>query len=331
MTQVTTAKKIAITGIGGFIGFAAAKRAIELGYQVSGLELSSAAAEKASAIGAEVVIADINNAAALASVTAAADAVIHTVAVVAEDGPRKLYEKVNNDGTQQATSAAAAARVKHFIHLSSIMVYGFDYPLNVTEAGPFSNDTNPYNQTKLSSERIALKRHGDNGMSVTIIRPGDVYGRWSQPWWLRPVEMLNKGQFMLPDGGNGVINHVNINNLIDAIFLALDKPDIAGGEAYNITDNAATRCKQFFDYHRRAANKQRIMTLPAALMKPTIGLLATAHQLLGKPAPATAAAVDFLNRRHKISCTKAQQQLGYQPRISLAQGMQAILKDYDLE
>lgn len=135
-------KRLAITGIGGFIGRRMAERALADGWQVTGLDISPAAAERLAPLGIEVVIGDINDRRAVAQAFAGANVVFHTAAVVEEDGPRELYERVNNQGTQSVCEVAREAGVRRLVHLSSIMVYGFNYPEEVSEAGPFADDGN---------------------------------------------------------------------------------------------------------------------------------------------------------------------------------------------
>ena len=318
--------KIAITGIGGFIGLRMAERALEMGWQVSGVDLSPEGVERARAVGADAHIGDITDADSLAPVFAGADVVFHTAAVVVEDGPAELYERVNNGGTRTVCEVARDAGVKHLLHLSSIMVYGFDYPQNVSEDGPFYSGNNPYNATKLSSERIALgfNAAGDGsnaGMGVIVIRPGDVYGMGSVPWVMRPLGMLQNRQFALPAMGQGVINHVHLDNLIDGVLLAYEAN--ACGQAFNITDDAATATKDYFGHLARMANRF-MPVVPTAAIR---GLLTVTEWLLPKlgiEPPAKPEALHFMTRKHKISCDKAMQQLGYQPKISLDEGMRQL-------
>lgn len=313
---------IAITGIGGFIGLRMAQRAHELGWQVRGLDLSELAAERARAIGAEVFVGGVNDVAVVTAALNGADIVFHTAAIVEEDGARELYERVNVEGTRTVATRARDAGVRHFVHLSSVMVYGFHYPDHVTEEGPFDGADNIYNETKLSSERVAMSLHNPQGMQVTVIRPGDVYGAGSVPWILRPLDLMRRGLFMLPDGGRGVINHVHVDNLLDGVFLAIEKR--AGGEAFTISDGVATSCKDYFAYVARIAGKRWVPTLPAALVFLLIALSTKLWRLFGRKFPASAAATHFLMRRNAYSIKKAQRILGYAPRITLQDGMHEI-------
>lgn len=317
---------IAITGIGGFIGTRMAERALALGWRVQGLELSPIAAERTRALGAIVTVGDINDASAVRHALAGADCVFHTAAIVEEDGDRADYERVNVEGTRTVCRSASDAGVRRFIHLSSVMVYGFDYPQDVDENGPLDGQGNVYNDTKLASEQVALSHHSLAGMRVVVIRPGDVYGHASVPWVLRPIDLLRRRLFVLPDFGRGVINHVHVDNLLDGVLLALDKmqqSDAVAGQAFTISDGVATPCRDFFAYHARMAGKP-LPLLPTWTIAGFLRASAPVWRLLGQKPPASPAGVQFLLRRHRYDISKAQRMLGYQPRITLAEGMAEI-------
>ena len=247
----------------------------------------------------------------------------HTAAIVEEDGPRDLYERVNIEGTRTVCNVAQQLGVRRLVHLSSVMVYGFDYPQDVAEDGPVDGQGNVYNDTKLASERVALSFNDPQRLGVIVIRPGDVYGRGSLPWVTRPVQMLRRGVFMLPGRGSGVINHVHVDNLIDGVMLAVDHDAI--GEAFNITDGVATRCDAFFAPHARLAGVRRVPALPTWAVMLLMRLSQPWWRLRGQTPPASPTALRFLLRRHRYSIAKAQARLGYQPRIDLEQGMQQML------
>lgn len=312
---------LAITGIGGFIGLRMAERALALGWQVQGLDVSLAAAERAHALGVQVTVGDVNDAAAVRTALNGADIVFHTAAIVAEDGRRKDYERVNVEGTRTVCGIARELGVRQFVHLSSVMVYGFEYPADVSEDGPTDGQGNSYNITKLASERVALSL-GTPDFAVIVIRPGDVYGAGSVPWLLRPIDLLKRSLFVLPNFGNGVINHVHVDNLLDGVFLAIAKA--SGGDIFNITDGIATPCHEFFAWHADMAGKTKVPSVPAWALTAFLSASKPMLSRLGMAPLASAAATRFLLRSERYSIEKARRVLGYEPRISLAEGMRAI-------
>ena len=312
---------LAVTGIGGFIGRRIAERASGRGMRVRGLEQSEEGAQSARRTGAEVVVGDVCDPAATRAACAGADVVIHTAAVVKEDGPRALYDRVNVGGTEQVARAARAAGVRRFVHLSSVMVYGFHYPPHVGEDGPLRGEGNPYCETKIESERVVRARHAPGVFEVTVIRPGDVYGPGSIPWVVRPFDLMRAGVFVLPDGGRGLVNHVHVDNLIDALFLAIEKD---ASDVFTVSDGVGATCLEYFGPIARAAGRPRIRTAPAGLLRGAFKVVQAGASLLGKEAPAAPSAVDYLMRPHAYSIDKARRELGFAPAIDFGEGMAGV-------
>jgi nucleoside-diphosphate-sugar epimerase len=309
---------IAITGAGGFIGFRLAERALERGWQVRGLELLSQAAARVERIGAWVQTGDTGDEAAGRRLCGGADAIVHTAAIVGEGGDWARYRKVNVEGTRTMARAAKAAGVARFVHLSSVMVYGFDYPDDIAEDGPLRGENNPYCQTKIESEAAVREVFP---IGATLIRPGDVYGPGSIPWVVRPLGAMQKSVFILPDGGRGILNHVYVDNLIDGIFAAIDRN--ADG-AFNITDGVATTFLDYFNRLARLAGKKSVRTLPAPLLRGIVRVVGAAERLFGRPPTALPESIAFINRKGRYSIERARTQLGYTPAIDLDEGFRRV-------
>ena len=317
------ATAMTITGIGGFIGTALAKRALASGVKVRGIERDRQRASAARALGADVIEGDILDPDATRAACQGCDVLVHTVAIVGEDGDMSAYRRVNVEGTARVFEAARSANISRAIHLSSVMVYGFDYPANADEDTPLYEGNNPYCLTKRDGERCA--RTFDDpagGMRVTILRPGDVYGPGSIPWVQRPLALMRRGLFMLPDGGRGQLNHVHVENLVDAVADTLRRD--VGGAVFNITDGRASTCMAYFSQLAATAGLPPPRTAPSWMMRPLFHVLDRGSSWLGRTSPASPAAIDFLCRPHAYSVASARASLGYAPRTSLEEGMAAL-------
>jgi nucleoside-diphosphate-sugar epimerase len=310
---------LSVTGIGGFIGRRLAERAIARGMRVRGLDQSDQATRDLP--GVDVVVGDVCDAAAARAACAGADVVVHTAAVVREDGPRDLYQRINVGGTEQMVAAAREAGVRRFVQVSSVMVYGFRYPPMVAEDGPLRGEGNPYCETKIESERVALAKHEPGRFEVTVIRPGDVYGPRSVPWVVRPYSLMKAGLFVLPSGGKGMLNPVYVDDLVDAVLLSIER-DASG--AFTVTDGAASTCMDYFRPIAEAAGSRSIRTAPAGLLRVVFGAVQTGARAVGRESPAAPSAVDYLMRPHAYSIEKAKRELGYRPSVSLPEGMRRV-------
>lgn len=311
-------KTLLITGIDEFIGLRVAELAIAQGIKVRGLQ-TSANKEKAQKLGVEVIIGSLTDAAIAQKACQGVDIVIHTAQLTQEAGPIQKFREINVAGTVNIAKAAKTAGVKSFVHLSSVMVYGFNYSDRITEAGPVSADNNPYCQTKIEAEAELLPLNSPPDFGVIIIRAGDVYGPGSIPWIVRPLLMMRQKLFAYANDGQGVFNHLYIDNLIDAIFLAIEKE--AYGEIFNITDGEETTWKEYFMRLAAMEGLSAPMSIPKDEMKLFLKLRNQGQKLFGKKADILPESVDFMTRPYAYSITKAQTLLEFNPKIDLEEGL----------
>ncbi|BAZ49773.1 oxidoreductase [Nostoc sp. NIES-4103] len=312
-------KTLLITGIDEFIGLRAAELAVAQGMKVRGLQKNSDRA-KLQNLGAEVIVGNVTDAAIAQKACQGVDIVLHTAQITQEAGSLKDFREINVAGTVNMAKAAKSAGVKTFVHLSSVMVYGFNYPENVTESGSLCGEDNPYCQTKIEAEAQLLPLNAPPDFGVIIIRAGDVYGPGSIPWIVRPLLMMRQKLFAYANDGKGVINHVYIDNLIDAIFLAIEKETY--GEIFNITDGENTSWKEYFMRLAAMEGLPAPMSLPKDEMKLFLKLRHQGQKLFRKKADILPESVDFMSRPHAYSVAKAQNLLDYKPKIDLEAGMQ---------
>ena len=302
---------------------AMARRALALGMDVRGLDVSPRAAARAREMGVEVICADVCDEIAAAWLCEGSDVVLHTAAIVSEGGLMETLRNVNCGGSRRLAAAAREAGVGRFIHLSSVMVYGFSFADGVAEEGPLSGDGNPYCQTKIESEAAVLESHEPGRTVVTIIRPGDVYGPGSMPWVVRPVDLIKKQLMIVPRGG--MMNPVYIDNLIDAVVavLAAD-PETVGGRAYNVTDGVAVSFQDFFSRLAAMVGCGPVRAASPALMGALFTGAARLAGLVGMRSLVEGDGVKFLMRPGRYSNDRARAELNFEPAVDLVAGLRTV-------
>ena len=150
-------------------------------------------------------------------------------------------------GTENLLSVAAEAGVEKFVHMSTAAVHGLTPPPGTeTEDVPVRTTGDDYCDNKWRAERV-VTRFSRRGLSTVILRPSIVWGPYSQ-WSTRLVQSLRQNTAILIDGGRGACNTTYIDNLVDAVFLSLDK-DACNGEAFFITDNEKITWGDFIRAH----------------------------------------------------------------------------------
>jgi nucleoside-diphosphate-sugar epimerase len=305
--------RVFVSGALGFIGSVLAARYREQGAEVRGVDVRAEPE-----LG--VVAGDVAVEGAWQDHAAGCDLVIHTAAYVGFGGEPGPVWRANVLGTRRMLDAATRGGAKRFVHFSSVTAFGCDHPDGVDERWPVRLTGNPYPDTKIASEQVVLQAHAAGEIVATIVRPGDVYGPRSRGWTVLPVVMIKTGQLVLPAGGHGQINPVYVDNLVDGVMLAAASGD-AAGEIFTISDGVAVEIGEFFAHYSRMLGRPRPRTLPAPLATAIAAAGGRIMKTLGRDTEMSAASVEYVAKRGSFSIEKARGVLGYEPKISLEEGM----------
>ena len=305
----------AVSGAGGFIGGAVCAALADAGATVTGIDVDPGAAERVEATGARFARADVTDRAALERAIAGCELVVHTAAYVHEYGAMEEFVEVNVRGTANVLAAAASAGAERVVHLSSVVVYGYDHPGEQDESAGLRAHGNPYLDTKSASDRLARRR------GAIVVRPGDVYGPRSSQWIARPAELARSGMLAVPGDGDAHMLPVFVSNLVDAILLALERGE--PGEAYAVWDGEDVTFEEHFRRIAEIVGGRPPRRLPRPLLTASGRASEAVARLRGKPPSFTARAITFVDRRGTVSAERARRELGWEPRVPYDEGMRA--------
>jgi nucleoside-diphosphate-sugar epimerase len=320
--------RFSITGITSGVGRRLAEMAIAAGHHVSGLVRDPARkdAQELAARGVRLVHGDLDNVAALAELARDADVVLHLAAHVGDKGTLEEFERVNVHGTRNVIEAAAAAKVKRFVHLSSTAVYGRPESGRITEEREPRPFGQPYEDTKYEAERLAFARGKELGIEVAAVRPPIIYGPFDRNFMPRAMEALRSHRFLLIDGGRAPLNVVWVDHVCEVLLLCATHP-AAAGEAFNVMDEVDTFPPSVREVAEIIAREAHLPPPRVSLPKSVAMVLARAlegvwdrFQLRGTP-PVTPFVVIILTREVVYDSTKAVRLLGWGPKIRAAEGL----------
>ena len=133
--------------------------------------------------------------------------------------------------------------------MSTVSVYGDNPPDLVNEDAPFRQSNDIYTKSKIKAEEICWNYIEKHSLTATIIRPTVVYGPYGPVWTLNPINQLKEKKLVLIDHGNGLCNHLYIDNLIDALFMAAISKQ-SDGQVYIISDGSAITWKEFLSFYK---------------------------------------------------------------------------------
>jgi nucleoside-diphosphate-sugar epimerase len=307
-------RKAAVTGAGGFIGNVICRHLAAHGAEVAGLDLNPAAAARVAGAEASFVLADIRDRAVLEAALDGVELVVHAAASVHEGSSMADFVEVNVRGTANVLDAARVAGIDRVVHISSVVVYGYEDPSEQDESAFRRVHGIPYIDTKSASDRLAC------GRGAVVVRPGDVYGPGSVPWTLRPLEMARAGLLAVPGRGDGLMLPLYVDDLAEAVALALERGE--PGEAYAVWDDGRrVTFEEHFNRLARIAGGRDARRLPRPVLELSGAAMERWARLRGKPPAFTASSPTFLDRRGTVSVAKARDQLGWEPRVPYDEGM----------
>ncbi len=210
--------------------------------------------------------------------------------------------------------AAEAAGAERVVHLSSVVVYGYEDERHQDEGAYRRAVGIPYIDTKSASDALAARR------GAVIVRPGDVYGPGSVPWLVRPVELMASGQMALPNKGDGTMLPAYVDDLVAAIVLALRR-----GEPGPLLHRLGRPGVSFTDYYRLLAEAARPAraadAAEAAAVRRRRRARGRSEAARASRPPFGRHGVTFLDRRGTASNERAREELGWAPSVELPEGI----------
>ena len=321
--------RVLVTGGGGFLGQAICRRLIERGDAVR--SLARGEYPELAAMGVDTLRGDIADAPAVLEAVRGCDAVIHTAAKAGDWGNRESYYRPNVIGTENVLEACRAHGVERLVYTStpSVVHRGGDIE-GVDESEPYPDQFHAwYPETKALAERRVLETNGPTLRTVAL-RPHLVWGPGDNHLTPKILDRGRRGRLRHIGKTSKLIDVVYIDNAVDAHILALDRlePGAAcAGKAYFISQGVPVPTWTMIDDLLAAGGLppvQRHVSPGIALLAGTV--LELAWKLLplkGEP-PMTRFLARQLATAHWYDISAAGRDLGYEPKVSIEEGLERL-------
>lgn len=304
--------KVLVTGGAGFIGSHLVDRLMLDGHEVVVLDdLSSGRLENIkhhlNERGFHFLKGDIRNVRTVEESLKGVDAVIHEAAIASVplsiENP-SLTNEVNVSGTLNLLKASSKAKVKRFVYASSCAVYGAASDLPISEDVQLK-PLSPYAASKLAAEEHCETFYKNYGLETVSLRYFNVYGQRQTAGeyagvMVKFLERIRKGQPPVIFGdGEQTRDFIYIVDVVGATLLAMNRKGAAGG-VFNIGTGEAATINRLCDLFLKALGRPDL-----------------------RPAYEDAKPGDIKHSQADIA--KARQVLGFQPKVSLEQGIKELI------
>jgi nucleoside-diphosphate-sugar epimerase len=322
--------RVLLTGGSGFLGSFVAEQLAADGHVVRALVRPRSDRRVLERLGGiEFAPGAIEDPASLGPAVDGADAVVHVAGIVKARRPSEFFE-VNTQGTKNLLEAAAGRGVGRFVYVSSLAAVGPSL-----DGTPVPDDVEPrpvthYGRSKLEAERAVLA--AKDRIHVTVVRPPLIYGPRDRET-LAFFTSVRNGVLPMTGDGTNTLSVVYVADCAAAIVRALTVQG-ASGRTYFVDDGSVYVWREALAHIESALGRRAFVRfgMPMGVVK----VAAAATQLWGKVTNTaqmlTLDKVNELTQPHWVcSGAGARRDLGWEPRVNWAQGVQEAVKWYRAE
>jgi nucleoside-diphosphate-sugar epimerase len=259
------------------------------------------------------------------------DVVVHAAAVRHRYGvDAASYRESNVDLVERTMRAAARARVRRFVLVSSVGVYGFPVHLPVTEEHAYAPRT-LYAAAKVEAEMRARRAARELGVELVIVRPSIVYGPGDRSGMLdRMAEMIRAGTYRVVGPGDNVLHHAHVDDVVEGVWLAATHA-AAAGDHFILAGPETTTLAELSALVARAVGRPLAKArVPSALARALATVVDVAAYrgvaFTSREPPVNHEKLDVMTLPVCFDVTRARRRLGYAPRVGYEEGIMRTVR-----
>lgn len=312
-------KNAFVTGASGFTGGHLCSALLKKGYNITALIRENSETAHLEEKGIKLVKGDLSNPGTLKGIIKDIDLVFHVAAMYRQEVSKEMFTRVHVEGTKALLEASISAGVKRFVHCSTVGVQGEIENPPAKENAPY-NPGDFYQVSKMEGEKVALSYFKDKKIDGAVVRPVGIYGP-GDTRFLKLFKTINKGSFKMIGTGKALYHLTFVEDLVAGIILAGEVPE-SSGQIYTIGGSEYLPLEdlvgQIAGILGKRVSKMHIPLFP-------VYVAAFLCEVLCKPfgiqPPLYRRRLDFFTKDRAFDISKARQELGYTPRISLKEGL----------
>jgi len=319
-----------VTGAGGFLGKAICKMLCSANIKVTGFARGSY--PELEQLGVVMVQGDICDLERLKMAMKDCDLVFHVASKAGVWGSKKDYYLPNVDGAANVIQACKSLAIKHIVYTStpSVTFAGVD-EAGIDETQPYAeNFLNYYAESKAVAEKMMLNENSEQ-LKITALRPHLIWGPEDPHLVPRVIERAKAGRLKLLGNIDKLVDTIYVDNAAYAHILAgvnivQDNAECAGKSYFISNDQPITMAVMLNNILACVDLPPVTKRIPTALAYGVGTLLEWSYRLIDKKEEPmmTRFVARQLSTSHYFTIDAAKNDLGYQPLVSIIQGMKAL-------
>ena len=318
-----------VTGGTGFVGRYLIRELCNNGYKVRLLALPGEDTDVWEQDQVSIFRGDVRIPETLTAPMRDSDFVFHLAAVHGLWRPEQEYYSINLHGTENVCRAALAAQVRRLVHVSSWVVYGMGFREPVSEDFPLRPVSDHYAVTKAKAD-LVVQDFMRNGLRATVLRPGTMFGPGDTVNFKRLADRARTGKAVIIGSGRNLIPFVYVTDAVRAMIASAEL-EPAAGQCYNIgNDQALTQVELWNAIAEAIGSSPPRMRLPYFALYCLAGIAEFGFALYksrGQPL-VTRLGIKLYGSNNAHSLAKARTQLGYEPAVSIRDGVKKTAEWY---
>jgi nucleoside-diphosphate-sugar epimerase len=326
---------VLVTGGTGFLGSHLIEQLTRTGDSVRALARSSIGDELLRSLGATPIRGDLGDADSLDRACEGCEAVYHSAARVELDGSEEEFHETSVAGTRRLVEAAGRAGVRRFVQVSSCAVYLGSVP----GPGNLIDESTPvfeppqwfgYSRAKYHAEQT-VRTCCLASLEWTIVRLGALYGPRNRAirTYLEPA-LKDSMMRIVGDGRNNLLL-VYVEDAARAVILA-GRCKEAAGKTFLV--GPIEPCTQQ-EYFNAMADGFGVPRPTKHINYHLAFFLAWLGEYFGRSGPRRAwsrrALIAIVGLPVRANCDYTRKVLGWEPKISFAEGMERTFEWYRAE
>lgn len=291
--------RVFVAGATGVLGRAALPALLAAGHEVYGLARTPEALLAVNRMGAHAVRGDLLDAALLKMAVdeARPEAVVNLATVM----PRSVKivpqewtqnDRVRMEGSANLQQAAQNHLLRLFVQESVGYICSSQGAAWITEELPLTD------HAFLRATRTMEAESQRSGLPTTLLRFAALAD--AHAWHIeQSIAMLKRGLLPIIGSGDAYMSMIHAQDAAQAIVCALEQPEQAAGQIFNVVDNAPAPMKEVWPFVARLLHAPTPKHVPPMLAKMAVGALT----------------LEILGASYRMSNVKIRQTLGFIPRF----------------